>query len=140
MANKFFTEIGTLLKKVFSPTAIKVEAGIADIILPGFSPLINSAATAIITAEGAATVAGLQNGTGTQKMAYAVSLFQSTYNQWASQNGLTQEPVAVQNVLQQVFNLLSALQPVTAATVAPTPVVTPAVPSVQTQVATSSLI
>lgn len=111
----FFSNIGHFFAKIFgNPVAVRIEASIADIVLPGFSGLINSAATALINAETAAAAANMQNGTGTQKMAYAVSLFQSTYNGWAAQNGLPQEPVAVQNLLQQVFNLLQELTPIAA--------------------------
>lgn len=106
----FFTSIGHFFVKAFTnPTAIRLEASVADLILPGFSPLINSAATAIVNAETAAIAAGFQNGTGTQKLAIAVSMFQSTYNAWAAQNGLSQEPAAVQSILQSVFNLLNEL-------------------------------
>ena len=53
-APTWLSNIGNALKKIFSPGAIKVEAQIADILLPGFAPLINSAASAIIGAETAA--------------------------------------------------------------------------------------
>lgn len=106
----FFASIGHFFAKVFgNPTALRLEASVADLILPGFSPLINSAATALINAETAATAAGFQNDSGTQKMQIAISLFQSTYNAWAAQNNLSQEPAAVQNILQSVFNLLNEL-------------------------------
>ena len=121
-APKWLSNIGHVLKVVFlNPQTIKVEAGIASIILPGFAGLINSAASAIINAETTAAAAGMQNGTGLQKMAYAVMLFQTTYNQWAVQNGLSQEPAAVQAFLQQVFNLIETLQlpSTTAATTQP---------------------
>ena len=108
---KFFSAIGHFFKKVFTdPKAITLAAGIADIILPGFSPLINSAASAIVTAETSAAAAGMQSGTGTAKMETAIALFQDTYNKWAASNGLTQEPTAVRNILQNVFNLLNELQ------------------------------
>src|SRR5208337_3392902 len=45
--------IGHFMAKAFSPNAIKVEASIADIALPGFSSLINATASAIINAENA---------------------------------------------------------------------------------------
>ncbi|MDR3392485.1 MAG: hypothetical protein P4L77_12210, partial [Sulfuriferula sp.] len=87
--SNFFSSIGHFFAKIFgNPTAVRIEASIADIVLPGFSGLINSAATALINAETAAAAANMQNGTGVQKMAYAVSLFQTTYNTWAAQNGL----------------------------------------------------
>ena len=127
---KFLSSIGHFFKKVFAnPVAIKLEATIADIVLPQFSGLINSAASAIITAETSAAAAGMQSGTGVQKMATAVTLFQNTYNAWAAQNGLSQEPVAVQNILQNVFQLLNELQVVPAgSTPAPTPTGAAAVP------------
>jgi hypothetical protein len=145
----WLSDIGNVLKKIFSPGAIKVEASIADILLPGFSPLINSAASSIIAAETAAAAAGMQNGTGTQKMAYATSLFQSTYNQWAAANNLTQEPAAIQALLQQVFNLIQTLQPATSSTPAPAPTtpsaalgstVLPTAPSVSTLAHTGTLL
>lgn len=121
-AGQFFKDIGHYLKVAFTnPTALTFEAGIADIVLPGFATLINSAKTAIVTAEGMAAAAGVQNGTGTQKMAYAISLFQSQYTAWAAQNNLSQEPTAVQAFLQDVFNLLNNLQ--AAQTTATTPAV-----------------
>lgn len=147
----FFSSLWSFAKKIFSPNALKVEASVADALLPGFSPLINSAATAIIAAEGTATASGVQNGTGTQKMQIAVSLFQSTYNQWAAQNGLTQEPAAVQNTLQNVFNLLQGLNLVVGGTTSPslpstspvpltsTAAAVPA-PSVSTQVSSGTLL
>ena len=130
---KFLSDIGHFFKVVFTnPKALTLVAGIADIVLPEFAPLINSAASAIITAETSAAAAGMQNGTGTAKMATAVALFQDTYNTWAAKNGLAQEPAAVRNILQNVFNLLNELQVVPAATAAasnplvgaPTPVST----------------
>ena len=130
---KFFSSIEHFFKKVFTnPKVIILAAGIADIVLPGFALLINSAASAIVTAETSAIAAGMQSGTGVQKMETAITLFQDTYNKWAAANGLTQEPVAVRNILQNVFNLLNELQVVPAATAAasnplvgaPTPVST----------------
>jgi hypothetical protein len=135
----FFKDIEKVLAKVFSPGAIQVEASIADIVLPGFAPLINSAATAIITSEGVAKAAGVQSGTGTQKMAYAVNLFQSTYNQWAAQNGLVQEPAAVQNLLQQVFNLLNELNLVNTAAPPPANTTSTNAGTTATNVATESV-
>lgn len=121
---KFLSDIGHFFKKVFAnPKAIALEASIADLVLPGFAPLINSAASAIISAETSAAAAGLQNGTGPQKLETAIALFQSTYNTWASQNGLAQEPAAVKNILQNVFNLLNDLK---TTTVIQGPVNTPA--------------
>ena len=108
---KFLSDIGHVFKVIFTnPKAITLVAGIADIALPEFAPLINSAASAIITAETGAAAAGMQSGTGVQKMATAITLFQDTYNQWAAKNGLVQEPAAVKNILQNVFNLLNELQ------------------------------
>lgn len=121
-APKWLSNIGHFMAKIFSPGAIKVEASIAEILLPGFAPLIASAASSIISAETAAAAAGMQNGTGIQKMAYAVSLFQTTYNQWAAQNNLSQEPAAIQALLQKVFDLIDTLQPVTPVPVASVPV------------------
>ena len=132
---KFLSAIGHFFKKVFTdPKVITLAAGIADIVLPGFAPLINSAASAIVTAETSAAAAGMQSGTGVQKMETAIALFQDTYNTWAAKNGLTQEPTAVRNILQNVFNLLNELQVVPASTAtaaasnplvgAPTPVST----------------
>jgi hypothetical protein len=136
----FFTGLGNLLKKIFSPGAIKVEASVAEMILPGFSPLIAGAASAIIAAEGTAASAGFQTGTGSQKMGIAISLFQSTYNQWAAQNGLTQEPAAVQNVLQNVFNLLQDLNLVNAIAPTGTTLAPPATPAVTAQAKTGTLL
>ena len=138
MTSKIVTwldDIGHVLKKLFTPGAIQVEASIADILLPGFSPLINSAASAIISAESAAAAAGVQQGTGVQKLAYATSLFQTTYNQWAAANNLSQEPAAAQALLQQVFNLIQALKPAGTAPAAPA-----APASVATQVQTGTLL
>ena len=147
-APRWLSNIGNALKKVFSPGAIKVEASIAEILLPGFAPLISSAASSIISAETAASAAGMQNGTGTQKMAYAVSLFQTTYNQWAAQNNLTQEPQAIQDLLQQVFNLIDVLKVNTGSVVIANPVSPTtgtvsspaAAPSVPDQVRTGTLL
>lgn len=116
---KFLSDIGHFFKKIFAnPKAIILEASIADIVLPGFAPLINSAASAIVTAETSAAAAGMQSGTGAQKMETAIALFQNTYNTWAAQNGLAQEPAAVKNILQNVFNLLNELKAVPATTAA----------------------
>lgn len=116
---KFLSDIGHFLKKAFTdPKAIMLEASIADLALPGFAPLINSAASAIVTAETSAAAAGMQNGTGSQKMAAAIALFQNTYNTWAAQNSLVQEPAAVKNILQNVFNLLNEIKAVPATSAA----------------------
>lgn len=112
---KFLSDIGHFFVRVFTnPKALTLVAGLADIVLPEFSPLINSAASAIITAETSAAAAGMQSGTGVAKMATAVALFQNTYNTWAAKNGLAQEPAAVQSILQNVFNLLNELKVVPA--------------------------
>lgn len=139
-APKWLSNIGHFMAKIFSPGAIKVEASIASILLPGFGPLITSAADAIIAAETAAAAAGMQTGTGTQKMAYAASLFQGTYNQWAAANGLTQEPAAIQALLQQVFNLIETFQPVTVPANPVNPVSGTGTVPVQTQVQTGTLL
>ncbi len=123
----FLSDIGHFFEHVFTnPKALTLVAGIADIALPEFAPLINSAASAIITAETSAAAANMQHGTGIAKMATAVSLFENTYNSWAAKNGLAQEPAAVKNILQNVFNLLNELKVVPASSV-PTPA--PSVPA-----------
>ena len=51
----FFKAIGHGLKVAFgNPTALRLEAGVVGILFPGFGTLANSAANAIISAEGAA--------------------------------------------------------------------------------------
>lgn len=107
----WLSSIGHVFKEIFTnPVAIRLEATVADIALPEFSVLINSAASSIISSEAAAIAGGVQRGTGTQKMAYAVTLFENTYNQWAAKNNIAQEPAAVKNILQNVFQLLNTLK------------------------------
>jgi 1,4-alpha-glucan branching enzyme len=83
----------------------------------------------------------MQVGTGVQKLAYAASLYQGTYNQWAAANNLTQEPAAAQAILQQVFNLIQVLQPTVTAVAAQVSTVSAStMPSVADQAKTGNLL
>lgn len=110
----FFKSLGHGLARAFSPGAIKAEASIASIVLPEFSPLIMTAANAIISTEATAMAAGVQNGTGTQKFAYALMQFGPVYDNWAKQNNM---PILAENknaFLQKTFELLQTLPAIAA--------------------------
>lgn len=110
----FFKSLGHGLKVIFgNPTVIRLEAGVASILLPGFSPLINSAANAIINAEAGAIAAGVQSGTGVQKFAYALSQFGPVYEAWAKENNITVTDTGKQAFLQKVFELLQMAPEIT---------------------------
>ena len=105
----FFKAIGHGLKVAFgNPTSLKIEAGVVGILFPGFGQLANSAANSIIAAEGAAIAAGVQNGTGVQKFAYALSMFGPVYEAWAQQNGVTITDAHKQEFLQKIFDILQS--------------------------------
>jgi hypothetical protein len=95
-----------LIKYIFSPQAIAIEASVADIALPGFIPLINAAATAIIGAETAAIAAGKQSGSGEQKAAMVISQIEQVYTTFATANGI---PVIPANIKLFVDAVVAAL-------------------------------
>lgn len=84
------SNIGNDLKKFFTgavTVATAAEPFIA-VIFPGVSPLFNSVVTAVGTAEAAAAAAGAQTGTGTQKLALVLASVESSFNAYATANGL----------------------------------------------------
>ena len=105
----FLSGIVHFLAKAFSPGALKVEAGIASIILPGFGGLINATVGAIINAEVAAVAAGQQTGSGPQKLAWAVASINDQYIQFAKENNLPVEPQAVTDWVQRIFNIVNLI-------------------------------
>lgn len=114
--------IGHFLAKAFSPKAVQVEAEIADAALPMFAPLINSAAAAVVGAETAAAAAGVQTGTGPQKLAYAIAQFGPDYDAWAKANNIPIVPankVAFLSAIADALNLIPAPVPPTTTTAAP---------------------
>lgn len=103
----FFKGLGHVFKVVFTnPVALKLEATAVGIAFPGFGILANSAADSIISAENTATAAGVQNGTGAQKFAYALSQFGPVYDVWAKQNNVEITDAHKQAFLQNIFNIL----------------------------------
>lgn len=88
------SDIGNVLKKVFSvattvATAAEPFVDLATAGMPGVPALYNTTVSAAIAAEAAATAAGAQNGTGAQKLALVVASVTSSFNAYATANGLT---------------------------------------------------
>jgi alcohol dehydrogenase class IV len=130
---KWLSGIGHALEHVFgNPIVIQTSAAIADMFLPVFKPLIDEAASAVISAETAAMAISKQSGTGTQKLAYAMNQFWPVYQQLAKVYGWPADPQHAQEILTLVTNLLNAMPATTntPVTTTATTVVTP-VTSVQ---------
>lgn len=98
--------IGHVLAKAFSPSAIRVEATIAEIALPGFAGLIQAVAGAVINAESVTIAAGQQSGTGAQKAALVISEIEAIYNNFAAANSI---PVIPENKQKFVDAIVAAL-------------------------------
>lgn len=107
--------IGHVMAKIFNPGTITAAATVADILLPGFIPLINATATAIINAENAAIAAGKQDGTGPQKAALVIAAIEKNYADFAAANNI---PVIPENVQTYVNAVVAALNSFPAPTTA----------------------
>ncbi len=103
--------IGHFLAKVFSPSAIKLEATIADIAFPQFSFLINATASAIINAENAAIAAGVQTGSGAQKSAIVIAQMESAYTTFANTNNIPIIPANIKNFVDAMVAALNSFPP-----------------------------
>jgi hypothetical protein len=109
------SSIGHFMLKVFSPGNITTAATVADIVLPGFAPLINVTATAIIHAENAAIVAGQQTGSGAQKSALVIAAIEQEYTAFATANGIPVIPENIQKYVDATVAVLNSFPAPTAA-------------------------
>lgn len=107
--------IGHVLGKIFNPTVITGAATVADILLPGFSSLINATATAVINAETAALAVSKQSGTGEQKAALVIAQIEKQYTDFATANNI---PVIPANIKAYVDAVVAALNSFPAPTTA----------------------
>jgi hypothetical protein len=112
----FLSGLGHVLAKLFSPGAIKVEASVADILLPGFRPLIDAAAGAIINAETAAIAINQQSGSGTTKAALAIAAIENEYNAFATANNIPRVPGDTQKFIDAVVAVLNSIPAITGTT------------------------
>ena len=108
------SSIGHVLEKVFNPTVITTAATVADILLPGFTGLINAAATAVINAETTALAIGKQDGTGAQKSALAITQIEGIYTAFAQANGIPVVPENIQKFVDAVVAILNSFPAPTA--------------------------
>jgi hypothetical protein len=111
------SDIGTGLKKFFSVVvgAAAVAEPIVDTIFPGLAALYNTTVAAVANAEAAAIAAGQQNGTGPQKLSLVVAAIESSFNTYASSNGLAAPSTAViENYVNAVVASINAIPAVKA--------------------------
>ncbi len=159
----FLSDFGKDFKAVFSwlgsasgqatitgveTTTVAVASAInpaAGLVIAGVETLINSALKEIISVEAVAAAAGAQTGTGAQKAAAVISaitpqvaaLLTSVGVSAPTSTQVQNVATAVNNGLVSVLNALPAASSTTAPVVAAAPA---SAPSVQTEVASGSLI
>ncbi len=105
--------IGHVMAKIFNPGVITSAANVADILLPGFAPLINVTAAAIIHAENAAIVAGKQSGSGEQKAAMVIASIEQSYTQFAQANNIPVIPANMKAYVDAAVAMLNSFPPPT---------------------------
>jgi hypothetical protein len=118
--------------KVFFTDATKVAAiaePIIDIAFPGFASLYNAGVSEVLAAENAAIAAGIQTGSGTQKLAYVLGSpsFISAVQQFETTAGVSFNATQQQSFINAI---VAALNSVPAGTANPvSPASTPVPPS-----------
>ena len=98
--------------KIFFTSATKVaEAAepFVDIMFPGIAALYNTTVTAVAQAETAAIAAGVQNGSGAQKLAFVVSAIDTDFQAYAKAQGITYNSTVVENYVNAAVATLNAL-------------------------------
>lgn len=119
------SDIGNGLKKAFTVLTGVAQAAepfvdLATAAMPGVPALYNATVSAAITAEAAAVTAGAQTGTGAQKLAFVVASITSSFNAYATANGLaTPTQTTIEAYVNAVVASLNAI-PASATTTAPT--------------------
>jgi hypothetical protein len=106
------SDIGNGLKKFFTVVvgAAQTAEPIVDTIFPGVAALYNTVVSAVASAEAAAVAAGVQNGTGAQKLALVVASVESSFNTFASANGLPAPTTqTIENYVNAVVASLNAI-------------------------------
>ena len=115
------SDVSTGLKKFFgvATTVAKDAEPFINIVFPGIAPLYNTTVSAIVTAEATATAAGLQSGTGAQKLAMVVASIQGSFNSYWASLGHATSPTQ-----QQIESYVNAV--VASLNAIPSPASTPA--------------
>lgn len=107
------SDIGNGLKKFFG-VAVSVATAVepfVDSLFPGIAPLYNTVLAEVAKAETAAIAAGMQSGTGAQKLAMVVQAVAAQFPQYT--------PAQLTIIINGVVAGLNAIPASTAATPAP---------------------
>ena len=105
------SHIGHDLQVFFTgATAVaKAAEPFVDILFPGIGALYNTTVTAVAQAETAAIAAGVQSGTGAQKLAFVAAAIDADFKAYAAANGITYSSTVVENYINATVATLNAL-------------------------------
>jgi hypothetical protein len=100
--------------KVFFTGAVKVAVAaepIVDFVFPGIAALYNATVNEVAKAEAAAIAAGLQTGTGAQKLAMVISAIEPAFAEYAAATGIpsAQQAQTIENWVNAVVASLNAI-------------------------------
>jgi hypothetical protein len=112
-------DIGNGLKKFFTGAVTVATAAepIIGVLFPGISGLFDDVVTKVGTAEAAAAAAGMQDGTGTQKLAMVLSSVEASFTQWATTNGyVTPNATQIEAAVNAAVAFVNALDSTKATT------------------------
>jgi len=107
----FLQHVGSFFKDIFKvgTEVAAVAEPIVDLAFPEIAALYNSAINAAMQAESAATAAGQQNGSGPQKLSFAISAIEPIALQWLSANKITMSTTQFQTWLSAVVDTLNMI-------------------------------
>lgn len=129
-------DVGSALKKFFGVAITVAQAAepIVDLAFPGISVLYNATVNEVATAETAAIAAGVQTGSGPQKLALVVAAIEPTFNQYLQAQGLPAQPTAtIENWVNAVVAGLNAIPATSSTTTVSATPVTSVQPSVASE-------
>lgn len=129
-------DVGSALKKFFGVEITVAQAAepIVDLAFPGISVLYNATVNEVATAETAAIAAGVQTGSGPQKLALVVAAIEPTFNQYLQAQGLPAQPTAtIENWVNAVVAGLNAIPATSSTTTVSATPVTSIQPSVASE-------
>lgn len=98
--------------KLFFAGAVKVAQvaePFVDIAFPGIAVLFNTTVNAVAQAEMAAAAAGVQTGSGPQKLAFVVASIESSYEAYAKANGISYDAAKIEAWANAVVASLNAI-------------------------------
>jgi hypothetical protein len=107
----FLSAVGHGLKVFFTGAdhVAQIAEPFVDLAFPGIAPLFNLVVGEVGKAEGLAIAAGVQNGSGAQKLALVVAAVTEEYLSFAKANSLPSEPADVSKFVNAVVALLNSI-------------------------------